>query len=60
VTGRFDDGIADRADRGKVRGVKNEEDQLHHIAEAGTGRCRQRRRFSKTCRAWTAGSPAPV
>ena len=58
--GRFDDGIADRADRGKVRGVKNEEGQLHHIAEAGTGRCRQRRRSSKTCCAWDGGiSRAP-
>jgi len=60
VAGRFDDGIADRADRGKVRGVKNEEGQLHHIAEAGTGRCRQRRRSSKTCCAWDGGiSRAP-
>ena len=37
--GGIDDSVAGSPYRGQVRDIKNEERQLHHIAEAGPGRC---------------------
>lgn len=54
----IDDAVAGRTDREKFRGVGNEEEKISittspKLAPAAAG---QRRRSSKTCRAWTAGS----
>jgi hypothetical protein len=56
----IDDGGAGRTDREKVRGVGNEEGQLHHIAEAGTGRCQAAAQVLEDLPRLDGGIPGPV
>ena len=56
----IDDGIAGRAGREKVRGAENQEGHLHHIAEAGPGRCRAAAQVLEDLPRLDSGIPGPV